>query len=75
MKKEKMKRLTNSEVKPHRVCKNCGTYKGKEVLKKELKEREPYRILYDYMTRKIILTNEQLEYLIDLKDNKERGVK
>ena len=57
MKKEKMKRLTNSE------------------LKKELKEREPYRILYDYMKRKIILTNEQLEYLIDLKDNKERGVK
>lgn len=24
-----------SDVKPHRVCKNCGTYKGKEVLKKE----------------------------------------
>lgn len=57
MKKEKMRKLTNSE------------------LNKELKERTPYRILYDYMKRKIILTNEQLEYLIDLKDNKERGVK
>ena len=22
-------------VKPHRVCKNCGTYKGKEVISKE----------------------------------------
>ena len=22
-------------VKPHRVCKNCGTYKGKEVINKE----------------------------------------
>lgn len=24
-----------SIVKPHRVCKECGTYKGKEVIKKE----------------------------------------
>ena len=22
-------------VKPHRVCANCGTYKGKEVIEKE----------------------------------------
>ena len=22
-----------SDVKPHRVCKNCGTYKGKEAIK------------------------------------------
>ena len=22
-------------VKPHRVCKNCGTYKGKEVIAKK----------------------------------------
>ena len=22
-------------VRPHRVCKECGTYKGKEVIKKE----------------------------------------
>lgn len=24
-----------ANVKPHRVCKACGTYKGKEVIKKE----------------------------------------
>jgi large subunit ribosomal protein L32 len=24
-----------SVVKPHRVCKECGTYKGKEIIKKE----------------------------------------
>ena len=24
-----------AQVKPHRVCKKCGTYKGKEVIKKE----------------------------------------
>lgn len=22
-------------VRPHRVCKNCGSYKGKEILEKE----------------------------------------
>lgn len=26
------------EVRPHRVCKSCGTYKGKEVIKKEVSE-------------------------------------
>ena len=25
-------------VKPHRVCKKCGTYKGKEVIKTEATE-------------------------------------
>ncbi|MBR3198561.1 MAG: 50S ribosomal protein L32 [Bacilli bacterium] len=25
-------------VKPHRVCKKCGTYKGKEVIKQETAE-------------------------------------
>lgn len=25
-------------VKPHRVCKKCGTYKGKEILKQETTE-------------------------------------
>lgn len=24
-----------SPVRPHRVCKECGTYKGKEVIKNE----------------------------------------
>ena len=27
-------------VKPHRVCKNCGTYKGKEVITKETTTEE-----------------------------------
>ncbi len=27
-----------ASVKPHRVCKKCGTYKGKEVIKKETAE-------------------------------------
>ena len=27
-----------SKVKPHRLCKECGTYKGKEVIKKETAE-------------------------------------
>lgn len=40
-------------------------------LNKELKERTPYSIMYDYMKRKINLTNEQLEKLIKLND--ERG--
>ena len=26
-------------VKPHRVCAKCGTYKGKEVIKKETTEK------------------------------------
>lgn len=26
------------EVRPHRVCAACGTYKGKEVIKKETAE-------------------------------------
>ena len=42
-------------------------------LNKELKERTPYSIMYDYMKRKINLTNEQLEKLIKLND--ERGGK
>ena len=42
-------------------------------LNKELKERTPYSIMYDYMKRKINLTNEQLEKLIKLND--ERGRK
>jgi len=25
-------------IKPHRVCKECGTYKGKEVIKNETAE-------------------------------------
>ena len=27
-----------AKIKPHRVCKECGTYKGKEVVKKETAE-------------------------------------
>ena len=27
-------------VKPHRVCKKCGTYKGREVIKQETTENE-----------------------------------
>lgn len=27
-----------AEVRPHRVCKACGTYKGKEVIKNETAE-------------------------------------
>ena len=42
-------------------------------LNKELQERTPYSIMYDYMKRKINLTNEQLEKLIKLND--ERGGK
>ena len=50
MKKEKMKKLTNKEM------------------KEQLKERKAYDIIYDYMKRRINLTNEQLEKLIYLKE-------
>jgi len=30
----------NEPIIPHRVCKVCGTYKGKDILELERKERE-----------------------------------
>ena len=34
-----------TEIRPHRVCMNCGTYKGKEVIKKE--EENNFLFLFD----------------------------
>ena len=59
MKKEKMKKLTNKEIKE--------TIKSVE---KGKQREKAYDIIYAYMKRKINLDSLQLDYLMDIKDGK-----